>query len=158
MRRGRKSKREEIKDLNAAFRYLGMSSGKEELAETLCRPEPKRRAPRQPSGVPLEADILRDILLALRKHPKVARVERRQSGVFRDGDRWVRVGNKGQPDISGILHGGRAFQIEVKRPGKFPDDNQWRQINAIRAAGGIAGCAHSVAEALAIVDEDPSPL
>jgi hypothetical protein len=39
----------------------------------------------------------------------------------------------------------------VKLPGEEPRDDQERFIKAMRAAGAIAGCAHSVEEALAIV-------
>ena len=118
----------------------------------MCRPVPKERAARKPSGKPLEADILRDILKALRAHPAVATVERRQSGVFRDGNRFVRVGQRGLPDISGMLHGGRAYAIEVKRPGRLADERQAEYLNRIQAAGGCAGVASSVSEAIAIVE------
>lgn len=154
MRRGRKTKREEIKGLNAAHRYVStfsMKPGAAELAETFCRPVPKERAPRKPSGKPLERDIVREIISALRKHPHVASVQRRQSGVFRDGERWIRVGQVGESDIGGMLHGGRAFEIEVKVPGREPDERQAARIEKIRAAGGIAGCAHSVEEAIALI-------
>ncbi len=108
--------------------------------------------PRKPSGERLEKHILADILAALRKHPKVARVERRQSGVFVDGERFIRVGRRGEPDICGMLHGGRTFKIEVKRPGEEPDERQQRHLDETRAAGGIAGCAHSVEEAIVLLD------
>ena len=88
---------------------------------------------------------------ALRRHPKVATVERRQSAVFMEGNRYVRVGRRGEADISGILKGGRAFAIEVKRPGGKPNEKQLQFLERIRAAGGIAGCATSVTEAEAII-------
>lgn len=142
--------------MNASHRFWASMSGKPDAqakAEALCRAVPRERkaAVRDPSKV-YEADILQAILKALRKHPKVARVERRQSGVFQDGGRWVKVGRRGDPDISGILHGGRVFGIEVKRPGEVPSEIQWQRINEINAAGGLAGWADSVEMALALLD------
>lgn len=152
--RGRKTKREQILAINASHRfYESMSVNPKVSAETLCRPVPKERkaAVRDPSKV-YEADILREILKALRSHPKVARVERRQSGVFQNGNRWIRVGRRGDPDIGGFLKGGRVFGIEVKRDGLEPTELQQARIDEIRAAGGLAGCAHSVEEAFALLD------
>ena len=154
IRRGRPSRRDEIKAINAAHRFMALLSpkpGAEAIAESYCRPVPAERAPRKPSGKPLEAAILKDIMQALRRHPKVATVERRQSAVFMEGNRYVRVGRRGEADISGILKGGRAFAIEVKRPGGKPNEKQLQFLERIRAAGGIAGCATSVTEAEAII-------
>lgn len=148
MRRGRKTKREEIQALNAVDRFYASTSNREPQFQ---RELPKQRAPRKPSGKPLERDILRDIMDALRKHPAVATVQRRQSGVYQDGGRWIRVGVRGEADISGILKGGRAYAIEVKRPGRLPDERQTEFLNRIQAAGGVAGVASSVAEALQII-------
>jgi hypothetical protein len=142
--------------INAAHRFYAAMSDKPDAqaaAESMCKPVPRERkaALRDPEKR-YEADVLRDILKALRKHPKVARVERRQSGVFQDGGRFVRVGRRGDPDIGGILKGGRTLGIEVKRPGEVPSEIQWQRINEINAAGGLAGWADSVEMALALLD------
>ena len=50
-----------------------------------------------------------------------------------------------------ILQGGRAFAIEVKRPGGRANERQEQFLERIRAAGGIAGCATSVEQAIAII-------
>lgn len=155
--RGRRTKREEIQLRNATHAFYARAAPNAERAAeglrkfTQAVPRKRRPAVRDPSKR-YEADVLRDILSALRKHPRVARVERRQSGVFRDGERWIGVGRRGDPDITGILKGGRAFAIEVKRPGEEPNELQARRLEEIKAAGGVAGCAHSVEEAHAIVD------
>ena len=123
--------------------------------DTLVAGLPKQRGPRapsKPSGKPLERDVLRAILRALKNHPLVAMVQRRQSGVFREGDRFVRVGKRGEADVSGILKGGRSFAIEVKRPGGKPSELQTEFIRCVIAAGGVAGVATSVEEALAIIE------
>ena len=66
----------------------------------------------------------------------------------------VNIGNHGESDIFGHRKSdGKALYIEVKLPGEKPRDDQERFLMAMRAAGAIAGCAHSVEEALNIVNE-----
>ena len=60
----------------------------------------------------------------------------------------------GIPDVVGLQRG-IFFGIEVKVPGKKPTPIQALTLTRIRAAGGNAGCATSVAEALAILEEAP---
>jgi hypothetical protein len=43
--------------------------------------------------------------------------------------------------------------IEVKVPGKHPTDIQDEMLRKAKQAGAIAGCAHNVEEALAIVED-----
>ena len=67
----------------------------------------------------------------------------------------VNIGNHGESDIFGHRKSdGKALYIEVKLPGEKPRDDQERFLTAMRAAGAIAGCAHSVEEALNIVREE----
>ena len=64
----------------------------------------------------------------------------------------VNVGQHGESDIFGHrISDGKAIYIEVKLPGEEPRQDQEKFLNAMRAAGAIAGCAHSVEEALKIV-------
>ena len=66
----------------------------------------------------------------------------------------VKVGQHGESDIFGHrISDGKAIYIEVKLPGESPRHDQEQFLKAMRAAGAIAGCAHSVEEALAIVNE-----
>lgn len=69
----------------------------------------------------------------------------------KDG-RPVRIGISGQSDLCGHRPGdGRAFYIEVKKPGEKPRENQERFLQAMRNTGALAGVAHSVEEAVEIV-------
>ena len=66
----------------------------------------------------------------------------------------VNIGQNGEADIWGHrISDGKAFYIEVKLPGEEPRDDQQQFIDAMRAAGSISGCAHSIEEALEIVRE-----
>lgn len=47
---------------------------------------------------------------------------------------------------------GKALYIEVKLPGEKPREDQEKFLNAMRRTGAIAGCAHSIEEALSIVN------
>lgn len=137
----------------------------EDFPESALPALPKKRGPRaKPNAIPgvdidavhgdapiLEKKVLADVLEALRNDPRVALVDRRQSGVFQEAERWIRVGTRGTLDISGMLVGGKYFEIECKRPGKKPDERQENRIQAIRRNGGVSGCATSAAEALALL-------
>lgn len=102
-------------------------------------------------ALPLEREVLAAALEALRYDPRVAFVDRRQSGVFQDGERYIRVGSPGVLDVSGMLKGGRYFELEAKRPGEKPDERQCRRIDLVRAAGGVSGYFTSADEALGLL-------
>ena len=137
--------------------------------ETLVAGLPKQRGPRA-DGVdidkvhgtkrtvqpPLEKDIQRAILAALRLHPCIAFVGRFNRGVmqstYQGRDSYTQFNTvPGFPDIHGMLKGGAAFYIEVKRPGKKPDDTQANFLASVTRHGGIAGVATSVEEATALI-------
>jgi hypothetical protein len=64
----------------------------------------------------------------------------------------VNIGHHGEADVWGHRIGdGRAFYIEVKLPGEEPREDQRRFLEAMAATGAIAGCAHSVKEAIDLV-------
>ena len=89
-----------------------------------------------------EAQILASCLQWLNFQPGV-RCWRQNTGAFK-GEykgkrRFVRYGVTGQSDISGItLPSGRRIEIEVKRPGNKPTEDQKAWIAMIREQGGIA--------------------
>lgn len=116
---------------------------------------PKRDRIRRPvdgkPSVPLEKTVLADALQALRNDPRVCVVDRRQSGVFQEGERWIRVGTRGVLDISGMLRGGKYFELEAKRPGEKPDERQQARIELVKKGGGISGYFWSVETALALL-------
>ncbi len=65
----------------------------------------------------------------------------------------VNIGHHGEADIFGHRRSdGRAIYIEVKLPGEHPREDQKKFLEAMRNTGAIAGVAHSVEEALRIVD------
>jgi hypothetical protein len=100
---------------------------------------------------PLEREVLADIMQALRNDPRVGFVWRQTSGTFRDGERWIQAGPKGMPDVIGFLRGGRAFFIEVKRPGERPDDRQRERLEHFARMGAISGWATCKEQALALL-------
>ena len=58
-----------------------------------------------------EGAALVEVLQALRAHPAVAWCERMNSGVARMGDRFVRFGWPGCPDVLGQLKDGRLLDL-----------------------------------------------
>lgn len=85
----------------------------------------------------------------LKRHPKVAKVWRQNSGTFQmkhgNKTRYVRANTaRGMSDIMGILKDGRTLAIEVKsRTGKI-HAHQQDFLETIAAAGGIAFVARDV--------------
>lgn len=144
-RSGRPTKREEQQTRNGTWAFYGMDEFVKELPPVRTR---KKSDPKDPR---LEKNVLAEVLKALRHDPRVASVERTQSGVFREGDRYIRVGTPGKLDITGMLVGGRTFEIECKRPGKEPDHRQANRIEAIRKNGGVSGYCWSAESALALL-------
>ena len=147
----RKSDRERKEDANRGDRYYAALAGVEPKAQSVIPPK-RRRAPAGASGKPLERNILRRIITALRRHPLVARVVRNQSGMFREGERIITVGYVGKPDLSIYLTNGKWGELEVKRPGGKPNERQQYQLDRTIADGGFAGCATCAAEAIAIIE------
>lgn len=145
----RRSRRDDIIAFNAADAFYASAAGVAPKGQQAVPPEPKKRGPSQRR----EAPILKAILSMLRKHPLVATVERRQVGVFSSGNRTIGVGRAGDPDITGILHGGRAYAIEVKAPGAYPDERQKRRLEQLKAIGAVVGVARSVEDAERIIND-----
>ena len=100
--------------------------------------------------IPLEKDIQKAIIQFLSAHPKVSIYGRFNSGTAITGDaqgntRYTRFNSiKGFPDIHGMLKGGRAVYIEVKRPGGRVSDEQQEFIDKVAAHGAVAFIAYSV--------------
>lgn len=154
--RGRPTRRDQIESVNRSLRTWGAAFGKPEVAERLVQPvPPKRDQVKRPvdgrPAHPYERDIVDAIMKALKRDPRVGFVWRQTSGTFQDGDRYIQAGPKGMPDICGVLMRGQFFGIEVKRPGKQPDERQAQRLEHLRNCGAIAGCAHSVEEAMVLL-------
>ncbi|MGH7605433.1 MAG: hypothetical protein ACRENK_15735 [Gemmatimonadaceae bacterium] len=93
---------------------------------------------------PLERDIQRAVLLALKLHPKVALAWRQNTGAARYDEAYVKFSFRGCSDILGMLVGGRLLAIEVKRAGKDASADQHAFIAAVRQGGGVAFVARGV--------------
>lgn len=64
----------------------------------------------------------------------------------------IQVGTPGESDITGHrVRDGKALYVEVKLPGEHPRPEQQRFLDAMSRTGALAGCAHSIEEALKIV-------
>ena len=124
-------------------------------------PEPKKRLPRiDAPHKPLEREIQKAIIQALRLHPRVLKVVRFNSGgsMHRDNqgrDHLVMFSSEPVPDLYVLLKGGFAW-LEVKRPPwSRPTDAreelQARFLAAVREAGGIGCFVRSVKEAIAAI-------
>ena len=127
--------------------------------------EPPAQPKRRRSGTvkpprPLEKDIKTAIFNALSAHPlvlEVAVVGVSSGRIVRpDGSRtaWRRWGEAGTPDIVGRIKDRRRFRIEVKTPARrnTVTPEQRERLDETIAAGGLAGVATSVQEAVAIVE------
>lgn len=66
------------------------------------------------------------------------------------------VCNPGGSDLVGIAPGGRFLAIEVKVPGAHPTPEQVRFIEAVKAAGGVAGVVRSVDDAITLLSSPPA--
>lgn len=153
--------REALQSSKRAQDFYAAMAGKPPVESGLLQAMPPKRSRAAPRlrGVdidavhrkPLERSVLKAITQALRLDLRVARVERNQSGLFQEGNRFIRVGTRGKLDLTVYLKSGRYVEIEVKRPGGKPEPHQQQRIDAIRASGGIAGCATSIDEALALL-------
>jgi hypothetical protein len=161
LRRGRLTRLERIESVNRGLRGWGAMFGKPEVAERLCTPLPAKRASKpRLQGVdidaihkrPLERNVLKAVTRALRRDPRVARVERNTSGVFLAGNRTISVGVKGKLDLTCYLKSGRYIEIEVKRDERAkPQPHQLERIERIKYAGGLAGWCWSAETALALL-------
>lgn len=102
-----------------------------------------------------EADIMREIQLALSR--LACRVFRNNCGQAVTENGYVirfGVANPGGSDLIGWTATGRFLAIEVKRPGKNPTKEQRNFLDAVVKAGGVAGVARSVEDAVEIIRRD----
>lgn len=116
---------------------------------------PKRKA-KPPDTRPLERDVQKHIIAALRKRGLfVARVN---AGSFTHEGRHIAGAEAGHSDLCGCVPPtGQAFYIEVKRRGETPTPKQ-RAFLAARAADGALACwADSVPMALKLFGFEPTP-
>lgn len=85
-----------------------------------------------------EAAALVEVLKALRTHPAVAWAERMNTGAAKVGNRFIRFGWPGCPDVLGQLKDGRLLGVEVKAQAGRLRPEQALFLERIRCAGGVA--------------------
>ncbi len=91
-----------------------------------------------------EAAALVEVLKALRTHPAVAWAERMNTGAAKVGNRFIRFGWPGCPDVLGQLKDGRFLGVEVKAQAGRLRPEQALFLARIRAAGGMAFVARDL--------------
>ena len=99
-----------------------------------------------------ETILQNQIIVALCKNGCVAR-NHTVGQFFTKYGSIVNIGHHGEADIWGHrISDGRAIYIEVKLPGEHPREDQKKFLQAMANTGAIAGVAHTVEEALEIVE------
>lgn len=153
----RPSLRESLESSQRGQNFYAAMAGKPPVEQKwLAEIGPKRtRRAAGSSHRPLERDVLKVIVQALRLDRRVARVSRNQSGLFQEGNRYIRVGVRGQLDLTVFMKPGISpawGEIECKRDEKAkPAQHQLARIERIRREGGFSGWAWSVESALALL-------
>lgn len=94
-----------------------------------------------------ETTIQAGILRLLRVHPKVAWVQRINSGAGKKKGFYVRFGFTGCSDIIGQLRDGRFLAIECKTEDGKPTDEQQSFLERVNRHGGLAGVCRSITDA-----------
>lgn len=169
MKSTRKSLRETVAANTKSMRMYAAFSTKPvdesifDLADAIVNKPKRVSKPRDPDKTRNgnEHAVQSDIMKALRHHPKVAWIARFNSSNLTVSDdygkvRYVRSNTqRGMSDTMGMLHGGRLFAIEVKRPGvKITEAHAHQRefLELIKAGGGIAGFAWSVEDAVKLIE------
>ena len=106
--------------------------------------------PNKMDTIQKESDLVRDILSAYDKHPRIV-LWRANTGVARMRGFHVRFGKVGQGDITGITEGGRRVEIECKLKKNAQREAQVEFADMIRRMGGIYVLAFSVEDVTAIL-------
>lgn len=96
-----------------------------------------------------EAAALCEVLMALRNHPAVSWAERMNSGAARIGNRFVRFGFTGCPDVLGQMRDGRLLGVEVKADKGKLRPEQSIVLERINSAGGLAFLARNCKDVFA---------
>jgi hypothetical protein len=107
-----------------------------------------------------ETDLYSPIVEAARV-ARLATLVRLQAGRVKVRGGWMMLAPPGAPDLIGwMIRGpkrGAVVGLEVKRPGEQATAIQCAWRFEIQRAGGIAGCVHSVDEALKLLLRAAAP-
>ena len=154
--RGREPLKDRIKRNAAGLAMYASAAPADKSRAPIFAPEPEKpaRAPRKPSTEPLESDIQRDIIKALRAHWKVAFVGRFNRGQAIEGNRRIWYNTvPGFPDIHGLTIGAKPFYFEVKRnQASKVSPEQENFMRMVRKVGGCAGLVYSVETAMELLE------
>lgn len=109
--------------------------------------------------LPAEKDVVADLQIYFANEPRVAAVTRVNSGGGVVKGRFIQFsrcysrywknkadGTLDAPvtlDFVGFLVGGKYFEIEAKKPGKTPTQEQMKKIDLVKRHGGISGYVES---------------
>ena len=104
-----------------------------------------------------EAAALLEVLKALRTHSAVAWCERMNSGAAKVGNRFIRFGWPGCPDVLGQLNDGRLLGVEVKAKAGRLRPEQTVFLERIRCAGGAAFVARDLRDVLRELTASAAP-
>lgn len=99
-----------------------------------------------------EAAALKEVLIALTAHSAVAWCNRMNSGAAKIGNRFVRFGWPGCPDVLGQLKDGRLLGVEVKAAKGKLRPEQAIFLERIRCAGGVAFMARNCLDVMQELD------
>lgn len=96
-----------------------------------------------PNAYPSETTLVHDVIKYLRALGHVA--WRNNTGAVKRGERWIRFGVPGLPDVLGVRRpDGRLLGIECKVGRNTLDAKQAAMLETLRQAGAIVGCARSI--------------
>lgn len=104
-----------------------------------------------------EAAAMLEVLKALRTHPAVAWCERMNTGAAKIGNRFIRFGWPGCPDLLGQMRDGRLLGVEVKAQAGRLRPEQALFLERIRCAGGVGFVARDLRDVLRALGEAQGP-
>ncbi|MFZ4539680.1 VRR-NUC domain-containing protein [Propionivibrio sp.] len=103
-----------------------------------------------------EAAALAEVLKVLKNHPKVAFVERQNTGVAKVGKSFIKFGWRGCSDLIGMLKDGRWLAVEVKAPKGRVRPEQAAFLETVLKAGGVAFVARDCRDVARVLDQAPT--
>lgn len=101
-----------------------------------------------------ESEIQKELISICKIHYKVAWISRANSGVIRQGKRFIHLHPKGTPDIIGFTIHGQFIGIELKKPStiKKTSDEQKEMQELMRHNNCVYGVAWDKESLLQILD------
>ena len=102
-----------------------------------------------------EAAALCEVLKALRASPLVAWAERQNTGAAKVGNRFIRFGWPGCPDVIGQLRDGRFLGCEVKSATGRASPEQTLFLAQINHAGGLGFIARNCRDVMQALNQGP---